>query len=90
MDSDGKWGWNKFESSFVQEVMQRIFEAQKLTWQDHRDSGSHPVKVVDLIHEAQKRLVQIEKDDVDELYSFRISGKKRIWGIREGNILWIL
>ena len=31
---------------------------------------------------------QFKKDDLDQLYSLRLTGKKRIWGIKEGNILW--
>lgn len=90
MDLEGPWGWNKFDPLCMQELMQRIFEAQKITWQEIGRNGSHPLAVSKLIPLAQKRLMQIEKDDMDELYSFRISGQKRVWGIQEGKIFWIL
>ena len=34
--------------------------------------------------------MELDKDDCDELFSLRITGRKRIWGIKDGNILWIL
>lgn len=92
MDNDGPWGWNEFDSSQsqMQELFQKIFEWQKLTWQDFRNNGSHFVRRADLCSEAQKRLIQIKKDDLDQLFSLRLTGRKRIWGIKENNILWLL
>ena len=90
IDKEGPYGWNKFDSSCMKELMQKIFETQKLTWQVIAENGSHPISINKLVHHAQKRLTKIKKDDLDDLYSLRISGKKRIWGIRERNIFWIL
>jgi hypothetical protein len=61
-----------------------------MTWQEHYKNGSHLVKIVKILPSMQKRLIEIEKEDLDELYSLRLSGKKRIWGIKESNILWLL
>ena len=90
LDRQGTWGWDRFEASQMQEVLQKIFESQKLTWQELRNNGSHFVDRSTLCHDAQKRLVQLQKDDLDQLFSLRLSGRKRIWGIKEGNILWLL
>ena len=90
MDKKGQWGWDNFESKDTREVFQRIFELQKLTWQELVKTGSHPISIQDIIPAAQKRLIEIEKDDFDELFSLRVVGRKRIWAIRERNILWLL
>jgi hypothetical protein len=90
MDNEGPWGWNYFNSAHLQELFQKIFESQKLSWQDLRNNGSHFVNREDLCSEAQKRLTNIQKEDLDQLFSLRIMGRKRIWGIKEGNILWFL
>ena len=90
MDHGGDWGWDKFESACMQELLTKIFEFQKLSWQDLKNSGSHFVRVGDLCSMAQKRLQVIKKEDLDELFSLRLTGRKRIWGIKEGNILWLL
>lgn len=90
MDVEGPWGWHKFEASHLQDFLQKIFHSQKLTWQNLREHGSHLVDIVSLHTDAQKRLQHLEKDGLDQLYSLRLSGKKRAWGIKEGNILWLL
>ncbi|MBX7259668.1 MAG: hypothetical protein K1Y02_25150 [Candidatus Hydrogenedentes bacterium] len=39
---------------------------------------------------AQKRLSEIRQDDIDELFSFRIMKKKRLWGILDRHVFKIL
>lgn len=90
MDLKGQWHWDNLESSHLQDLLQKIIHSQKLTWQDLREHGSHLVDVSKLISDAQKRLREIGKDDLDQLYSLRLSGQRRIWGIKENNILWLL
>ena len=90
MDTHGPWGWDKLDSLHLQDFLQKIFHSQKLTWQILRDNGSHLVDLSLLIADAQKRLKVLEKDDLDQLYSLRLSGKKRVWGIKDDNILWLL
>lgn len=90
MDMDGNWGWKNFNPIDMQELLQKIFDSQKLTWQQLRDRKSHLVKVEQLTSGSQKRLRDLKQDDLDELYSLRLTGKKRIWGIKDGNILWLL
>jgi hypothetical protein len=90
MDMDGPWGWNKFDPLLLQDLFHKIFDSQKLSWQTLRDNGSHLVQVGDLCSKAQKRLFELSKDDCDELFSLRVTGRQRIWGIKDGNILWLL
>jgi hypothetical protein len=90
IDRNGPWGWDHFEPFEIQNVFQRIFESQKLTWQDLVNNGSHLININSLCSEAQKRLNQIQKEDLDQLFSLRLTGPKRIWGIKEGAILWLL
>lgn len=87
---EGSWGWQNFNPREMQNLLQKIFDSQKLTWQQHREHGSHLVDVEKLVTEAQKRLKILKQDDLAELYSLRLSGKKRIWSIKDGNVLWLL
>lgn len=90
MDMEGPWGWNQFDPLQIKELFQKIFESQKLTWQELRNNGSHLVNRNIFCPEAQKRLIQIKQDDLDELFSLRITARKRVWGIKDGNLLWLL
>lgn len=90
MDLDGPWPWNNLNPHHLKDFLVKVLHSQKLTWHTLRENGSHLVDVSELIPEAQKRLIEIGQDDLDQLYSLRLTGKKRVWGIKEGNILWLL
>lgn len=90
MDIEGPWNWKNLLSVELRDLLQKIFQFQKQTWQTLREQGSHLVEVSQLITPAQKRLIEITQDDVDALFSLRISGEKRIWGIKDTNIFWLL
>lgn len=89
-DRAGSWRWFSATGEQVQEVLNRLgdFESQNLA--QLRDGGSHPVPVADLCKEAQDRLAAIEQDDLDDLMSFRVTGRRRVWCIRDRNIMHIL
>jgi|APSaa5957512622_1039677.scaffolds.fasta_scaffold111010_2 hypothetical protein len=90
MDNNELCNWNNLPFLNLQDLLQKLFESQRLTWQELRKKGSHPIDITALIADAQKRLCEIKKDDLDQLYSLRLTGKNRVWGIKEGNILWLL
>jgi hypothetical protein len=90
LDMEGPFGWQSFDPKDMQDLLAKIFELQRYTWQELRAKGSHLVSVEQFSSIAQKRLREISKDDLDELYSLRLTGKKRIWGIKSSNILRIL
>jgi len=90
MDIDGPYGWHKFNLLEIPEILQKIFEAQRMTWQEHYAHGSHLVKVSKIIPKMQKRLKELKQEDLDVLYSLRLSGKMRVWGIKEANLFWLL
>ena len=50
----------------------------------------HPVEVSKLLKEAQNRLLELEKDDWSELYSIKIGGTLRIWGMKDGQYFQVL
>ncbi len=90
LDVEGQWHWSDLKGIHIQDILKIIFHSQKLTWQELYKHGCHSVYVSDLISEAQQRLREIGQDDLDVLYSIRLTGKQRIWGIKEHNILWLL
>ncbi|GFO82208.1 MAG: hypothetical protein A49_18350 [Methyloceanibacter sp.] len=62
-----------------------------MTWAEvDGPSGSHFVNFEKLCPAAQKRLGELEKDEQGALFSVRIQGKMRVWGIRDVGILRIL
>ena len=90
MDMEGKWGWSNFEIDCIKQFLEKFFEIQKLTWQELGKSGSHPISFDKIVPQALKRLQELELDDCEYLYSIRMTGKSRLWGLRDQNIFWIL
>lgn len=91
MDMDGPWSWTSFAVAGLPKLLGQIFEAQKLTWQEHGKHGSHSVSVEKLVPTARKRLSDLKRDDLADLYSLRLlGGRPRIWGIKDRNFLHLL
>jgi len=75
------------------DVLQRLSSLETMMWKDIMivdKKSHHHIKVEELIKEAQKRLIELDKKDVDELFSLRVNGKKRIFGILDdGNMFFL-
>ena len=50
----------------------------------------HTVAIASLTPAARQRLITLEMDDLDELVSFRFTGRQRLWGIRDGEFFRVL
>jgi hypothetical protein len=68
-------------------VIQKLAEFEGKNWNDIIKGGSHPIPVPDLSQEARDRLVAIERDDLDELMSLRLTVSNRAWCVRSGHIM---
>lgn len=90
-DKAGPFAWTLLEDpSEYKQVMERLHCFEGMSQKQLQMSGSHPIAVGSLSKDAQRRLEQIQQDDVDELMSFRITGPKRIFCIRERNVMRVL
>ena len=97
-DSGPGGKWSPLRPDLAQEVLPKLQEFEGMTWQaiqqqtygSRNKSSNHPLAVATaLTKEAQARLQQIHVHE-DELFSLRISGKRRIIGVRDGAVLRIL
>ena len=66
----------------------KSFEA--MTWGEILNRNNHLVPVDSLSKAAYDRLCALHLDDLEELLSLRLSGKERIWGILEHNVVTLL
>lgn len=91
VDIEGPWGFSSMEMRDLVDVLNHLKNFEGMTWVDiERNTGSHPIEVKDIINTARKRLRKLRQDDIEELFSLRIGGRKRIWGIRVRDTLRIL
>jgi hypothetical protein len=98
IDFKDKWGWEKISAfDTIKQIQQKIKHLETMTWGEIENKTikkgtqqSHFMPVDKICLDAQKRLQDINLDDLDVIYSLRVNGKKRIWGKRDNEILYII
>ena len=90
IDFDGPWCCTRMDQETLLEVVQRLRNLESMTWGEIEGRHHHAVEVSSLAPEAQRRLADLQLDDVDELFSLRINGPSRVWGIRVHHVLKLL
>jgi len=94
LDRNGDWSWEGIDEKTIwKDIHSKLSEFERKTWNEiliKEKKRNHTIPVSDICTEAQKRLKKIKQDDIDDLISLRLTGKKRVWGIRAGNVLKVL
>lgn len=94
LDTDGNWSWKDIDKETVwKEIHSKLSEIERKTWNEilvKEKTRNHTVPISEICIEAQNRLRKIRQHDIDNLISLRLSGKKRVWGIRAESIFKIL
>jgi len=92
MEMVDPYGWHVLNAATLNEVREKLksFESMFLSELYGPKKHSHMVQVDQLCKDARARLTELHLDDVEELLSLRLTGKKRIWGILEHNVVILL
>ena len=53
-------------------------------------NNHHLVEVATLTRKARRRLEEIRQDDIDEIFSFRLTARTRVYGLTEGRVFKLL
>lgn len=92
LDIKGPWGWDNIEKEyFFSKILSTIIDFETMKWEEILNRNNHEVNISQIIKDAQKRLRELNLDDIETLVSLRIMGAVRIWGIRVHNcfkVLW--
>ena len=65
-------------------------QIERQTHGKYGKSSSHYVPISKLDIEMRKRLKDLSLDDIDEIFSLRLDGLYRIYGVRKFNVLQII
>jgi len=87
------FGWHTINTALLHSIREKLQDFESMTWNQILVVGKkfhHSIKVCDVAKDARERLKYLRLDDIEELVSLRISGSKRIWGIRQGGVLLLL
>lgn len=92
LDWEGPWGWRIIGTDKWQDILTKLGHFETRTWADIKShTGSHAVLIADCPNsQVIQRLTEIKLDDIDELFSLRLSGKERVWGILDEHIFKFL
>lgn len=91
IDFDGPWCWTKLTSDLKKEVYGKLAQYEQRKWSELGNRNDKPISVANLPAPAKKRLREIQQDDSDgALWELHLAGKQRVWGIRHGDIMYLL
>lgn len=89
-DKGGPFCWAGITPDELAQALDRLGAFETMNDAQLRDTGSHPIPIAQLDKLARDRLSEIEQDDLDELFSLRLTGEKRIWCIRNEMVMRVL
>jgi hypothetical protein len=90
IDFGGPWCPKIMGPELLLYVLGKLRGFEAMTWNEIEGRQSHAIEVSQITKKAQDRLIEINQDDVAELVSLRLSGKERVWGIRDGQVFKLL
>ncbi|OAJ69049.1 hypothetical protein [Gluconobacter cerinus] len=91
VDWGGPYCWAAVPAEkILREVIPRLQEFEKKKWGEIQATGSHDIEVENIIKAAQVRLQMIYKDQYDSVYSLRVQGEERIFGVKDKAIFRVL
>lgn len=82
VDKGGPFSWLGFKSAEeFRETVDKLAGYETMNEASLASAGCHAIPIPSLSTDARARLVELELDDLDELFSFRITGPKRVFGV---------
>lgn len=86
----GEWSWQISQAQLM-EIMKFLAETEKRAWKEirrdmtggkRRRGEKHKfIPLSSLCKDARDRLSDLELDDQDQLFRFRLGGTERLWGV---------
>lgn len=90
-DWDGPWGRASFDGRDISDlIVSHIRSFESMSWGELPEKQHHSIDVEKLNKCAQRRLADIQQDDIDQVFSLRVQGQHRIYGIKDGSFLKVL
>jgi len=93
LDLDGGcFSWSQCGFAKLGEVHEQLCHHEKMSLTEFfTRNGTNKIAVDRLSRPARKRMVELNLDDAEELFEFRLGATERIWGTMTGsvfNLLW--
>lgn len=89
VDLGGPFAWPKGDGAELR-ILEKLHNFDSMSWAEIEGPDHHAIEVDCLSKDASKRLAEIKQDDITEVFSFHFSGKPRVIGIRDRNVVKLL
>ncbi|MFI7126049.1 hypothetical protein ACIBQ1_10170 [Nonomuraea sp. NPDC050153] len=90
-EHNGAWAWAGVDRDTLIRIIDFLAEMERLSWKEirsqmtgnnRRRGAKHKlIPVEHLVSAAQTRLRELELDEFDAVFRFRLSGPERLWGV---------
>ena len=90
MDYGGPFSWKNFEAENWLFLHSKMSSFETMKWSELPKERHHSIDVDDLSLEAKKRLLELKRNDIDQVFSFALGGKIRLIGIRDRHVFKLL
>lgn len=94
------WGWRKLDLKEWISVLGQLQQFETMTWGaiksaaggkgEGKGTNSHHINLSKFCKDAQERWAKLRLEQFDEVFSLRLQGKLRIYGIKEGRALKVV
>jgi hypothetical protein len=82
MRLDGPYGWNNCDAvTFINLILPKLKSYESMSWAEIQGKNSHFIDVKDICDKAKKCLLEQQQDDIDQVFSLRMEGRPRLFGI---------
>jgi hypothetical protein len=93
LEMAGPYGWHACDLGKLQEIREKLRDFEKSTWGEliMRSNGRHHfIERHKLNGGARARLEAMGQEDIDAVFSLRLTGTERVFGIMEAGVLKVL
>lgn len=90
MEMTGPFKFCPIRPQTWRKILERLKHLDARTWAEVIGDRDHPIPVELLSPKAKKRLQEIQRDDIDAIFSFHLEGEPRIVGVRVDNVFQVL
>ncbi len=78
-DPDGKWAWANIAEHELKKVVSKLADFERMDSHTELQRARHELEIGTLCKEAQDRLRELKRDDVETLVSWHCGGPPRLW-----------
>jgi len=97
-ETHADWGWKNLQPAQWRDILAHLRAFEGMTWAEIQSAAggrkhgtnSHSIEVTKLVMDAHNRLAEIGFEEIDEVFSLRLTNTLRIYGVREDRVLRIL